>query len=561
MNKLVLLPSAKIVPLELQSEFGPIPSAMIPLDSRPAMHYIFDYYQKSGFELLVAVHEQSEEIYRYCDDHPDVPASIIDVDATNSIGETVLRALESIEKLPDCLVVNFADTCIGDEPPTGDFVCFSKQEDHFRWTTFELDNLSSFVTINERLTEKHLNGLSLNVFVGVFGISDVPLFIELLNSSVIECNKDELDPFYVTVRKYYNALSESQKTFHLVKDWWDFGHLDTYYATKKQISLNCRYFNRVKVDNRRGIIHKTSTNVRKLTDEIKWYLKLPKGLQYMAPRIFDYSLSFDAPYIDLEFYGYPALNDLYLYADYDIGVWTQIFMAIGSTLADMGAYRLVPEEKGELLEAMTEMYEKKTVSRLDSILDDKRFAFFFSDRLTVNGKNVIGLKRALELLPKVIQKIDLYDPKWFSIIHGDLCLSNILYDNRNRIARFIDPRGGFGKYDIYGDPRYDIAKLSHSIEGDYDFLVNGLFDLELIEGDMQLNVHYQDRHKTIKALFREKILGKWEVNYLQMKMIESLLFLSMVPLHADRYLSQQAFICRGLEIFTEIVKQSGMSEV
>jgi hypothetical protein len=35
--------------------------------------------------------------------------------------------------------------------------------------------------------------------------------------------------------------------------------------------------------------------------------------------------------------------------------------------------------------------------------------------------------------------------------------------------------------------------------------------------------------------------------------IESLLFLSMIPLHADRPRSQTAFLARGLELFTDAV--------
>jgi hypothetical protein len=127
-----------------------------------------------------------------------------------------------------------------------------------------------------------------------------------------------------------------------------------------------------------------------------------------------------------------------------------------------------------------------------------------------------------------------------------------LYDQRNRIVRIVDPRGGFGAYDIYGDPRYDIAKLCHSIEGDYDFIVNSLFSLEQADHELNFNVHLQHKHSQIKSLFRKRLLSKWKINYEQIKLIESLLFLSMVPLHADRFNSQLAFISRGLEIFTDV---------
>jgi len=44
-------------------------------------------------------------------------------------------------------------------------------------------------------------------------------------------------------------------------------------------------------------------------------------------------------------------------------------------------------------------------------------------------------------------------------------------------------------------------------------------------------------------------------------LIESLLFLSMVPLHADRPRSQLAFLTRGLELFEEAAGASDYSRI
>ena len=58
-------------------------------------------------------------------------------------------------------------------------------------------------------------------------------------------------------------------------------------------------------------------------------------------------------------------------------------------------------------------------------------------------------------------------PKNFCIIHGDPTFSNTLID-QNLAVWFIDPRGRFGNTAIYGDPRYDWAKLYYSAVGNYD---------------------------------------------------------------------------------------------
>jgi len=84
------------------------------------------------------------------------------------------------------------------------------------------------------------------------------------------------------------------------------------------------------------------------------------------------------------------------------------------------------------------------------------------------------------------------NPIQSAFIHGDLTFSNIL--EKDNDIRFIDPRPIFGLSQLYGDPRYDIAKLRYSING-YEDIRRGistpremveLFDSQ-IEKDYNLN--------------------------------------------------------------------------
>ena len=78
----------------------------------------------------------------------------------------------------------------------------------------------------------------------------------------------------------------------------------------EKIKVEPRSFNFMELDERRGILTKRSTHKDKLQAEIRWYLKLPKELRYLAPRIFDYSLSHDSPFVSMEFYGYRTLHEM-----------------------------------------------------------------------------------------------------------------------------------------------------------------------------------------------------------------------------------------------------------
>lgn len=57
--------------------------------------------------------------------------------------------------------------------------------------------------------------------------------------------------------------------------------------------------------------------------------------------------------------------------------------------------------------------------------------------------------------------------KEYSVIHGDLQMSNSMINPDTLEITLIDPRGYFGKSDTYGLPDYDIAKLYYSLSG-YD---------------------------------------------------------------------------------------------
>jgi len=345
----------------------------------------------------------------------------------------------------------------------------------------------------------------------------------------------------------------AERRLQHVNSWWDLGHLDTYYQTKQTYWINKRFFNELAIQRGRGIIRKESTDQKKLINEIAWYLRLPKDLAYLSPRILDYSLDAFQPWLEMEFYGYPSLNDMYLFGGHDPGVWVQVLTALGDALDSMAAHRLVPSDPAVLKSAMREMYEVKTFARLDPLADDPWLSPFFASQLRINGQMVPGLPAVFEALPRLAERLGLYERDHFTIIHGDFCLSNILFDPRNVVLRVIDPRGSFGAWDIYGDPRYDLAKLSHSIAGDYDLIVNGLVGTEWTPDDFRFRPHVTARHRVVKEIFAQWLAQRYPADRHGIELIESLLFLSMAPLHKDRPDAQRAFLCNGLLKFARIL--------
>jgi hypothetical protein len=556
-DALLLIPSARIVAPELLPEFGAVPSALIPLDGRTALEYIAAAHPQPGTSIRVAGHEAINRLRAFLERRPDLPADLVDVGPTRSLGETILRALGT-EPLPAHLTVHFGDTLVPDDLPTGDAVLYVDQRDIYRWTTFELDADARIRRIVDKEQAKD-GSAPLHVFVGVFGFAEPEQFRTALLRAV-GAPASGIDPFYAALQAYVADRPDRHAIFRPARTWRDLGHLDTYYASKRSHFLGRRYFNDVSVDARRGVIRKTSTQTRKFRDEINWYVRLPRELAYLAPRVIDYRSEGDAPFIELEFYGYPTLNDLFLHGDVSAGVWDQILEALAHVLEAFAAYRLVPSESDALRDAMREMYSVKTRDRLAQLGADAAFEPFLQEQVRINGLTVAGLPVVLAQLDTTAERIGLYHAPHFSLIHGDLCLSNILYDRRHGIVRLIDPRGGFGRFDLYGDPRYDLAKLSHSVLGHYDFIVNGQFSCTASGNDVVLRIHDEPSHRVLRARFVERLLGRDAAHLRQVRLVEALLFLSMIPLHADRPAAQRAFLARGLTLFAAMSRDGTHAE-
>ncbi|BBM87488.1 aminoglycoside phosphotransferase family protein [Candidatus Uabimicrobium amorphum] len=316
--------------------------------------------------------------------------------------------------------------------------------------------------------------------------------------------------------------------------------------------MQSRFFNHIQVKPKKSTVRKSSIDTEKLRQELSWYLKIPKELQSISPKILQYNMDENHSFIDMEFYDHPTLSNMYLYRNYSVETWKKICQEIESTLHKLGKYKLKFVSTQKLIKSMKRMYEKKTYERLKSVLSKEHVALFDTEYLEINNQVCVGLKYVFSMLPKLINESDLYNQNQFSIIHGDFCFGNLLYNFETGIIYMIDPRGKFGDFDIYGDPRYDVAKLLHSIEGEYDVIVNGMFHSCWKDKNFFYNLHTNDYQSMVKNVFNKHFLKKWQTNRLQIKLIESLMFLSMVPLHADSLQAQQIFLARGLQILTQI---------
>lgn len=129
----------------------------------------------------------------------------------------------------------------------------------------------------------------------------------------------------------------------------------------------------------------------------------------------------------------------------------------------------------------------------------KKNCITIDDIWKFNGSNGVSLTTILE--DSISNLPTNTEPQ--SVIHGDFCFSNILYDFRAEEVKTIDPRGMTpnGEQTIYGDIRYDVSKLSHSILGLYDWIIAGYYHMEILDFNITLRLAEENCHKEIQHAF------------------------------------------------------------
>ena len=118
-----------------------------------------------------------------------------------------------------------------------------------------------------------------------------------------------------------------------------------------------------------------------------------------------------------------------------------------------------------------------------------------------------------------IVKVDEYN-----VIHGDPTFSNTLVDKDNQIW-LIDPRGSFGDTKIYGDRRYDWAKLYYSAVGNYDSMNSKKFVVHTRDGKVPEVQLYMDSNGYEE--YADMILERSGMDSREMNLIHASIWLAL----------------------------------
>lgn len=531
------------------------PKALTPINGRPALHFIIseikNIFKDPKIEIIIG--HKGEQIIDFCKKYFE-DTSINFIEQNELLG--LAHAISLCEEKKEPLLVWLGDTIIQKafstsrklsfifnrevktlenslESCKSSFILSTIKDDTERWCCVKenKNKLDFFEKPDSSLGYKE-------AIIGIYFFKNGDKIIKNCKELIKDNTKKINGEFQLSTAM---EMYQEKNKINLVNInevdlfYYDIGSIDNYHITKKKL-LDKRFFNSVYFQDHNSI-SKSSTEPS-LSHQIRWFLDAPPKIKKYCPAIYEYDLI--NPQYEMEYFGFPTLQELFIWDDLHISVWKDIFSKLSSYLEDTrNSIFLNYDNESKIKKHQLDFYYfiiNKTKKRIE------------------NSEHLINTFSEIVLHPCWDGKIkELFlSTSNNSFMHGDLCFSNILYDTNSGILKVIDPRGHWEREngELYvgglGSDIYDMAKLMHSAVYDYDLIKNNIYKRN-------------SKQEQISTMYDEIILGEYDDGNglndkirLVSKCICFHLFVSMIPLHKDNTIHQKRMEEEALKIWSEI---------
>ncbi len=519
--------SGAVVGQELAAEFGPLPPAFLPVGVKRLYELQMAALAGAGPAHLVLPESfvpGEFDLARLA----ELSVEVLPIPDGLRLGEAVVFALNSIGAGAQPAHILHGDTLIAGPPlDRHDVIVGGVQNSAYSWAEIEMQD--------DRIAALHTvaageEGQGRPVAAGYFAFSSSLELVRALTRA--------RGDFIEGINLY---LADHAVSMEPASDWLDFGHVQTFFQSRLAVST-ARAFNSVQINSLTA--YKSSADEAKMQAEADWLRAAPAALQPYCARLVDAGARDGRGFYQTEYEYLPVLAELFVYGAISRRSWLGILASCEDFLRLCAIYR----GPGSADRALRALAADKTAERLEAFA--RATGFDIHKPLSFEGRpapSLVGIAEALAAgLAQDGERAE-------SVMHGDFCFSNILYNARVRRIKAIDPRGSVGEApSLYGDPRYDLAKLSHSIVGRYDQIVAGRCRVSRDGDDYAISFEPLACQPWLEAA-----LADLRVNTIGgadpiVRAVMTGLFLSMLPLHADRPDRQQAFIANALRLYLEL---------
>ncbi len=535
-----LITSAAYISGEFVSEIGLLPPSFLPIGNRCLYEYQVTLAEQLGHsdDIYLSIPESfvlSDYEQRHIKQHQ---VQLIRVPEGLSLGESVLYCLNMTSLADQPLRILHGDTLYRSLPTGEDLLSVSPNTGFYQRAVVSTKSTEHMTTLNEKMA---VDGEE--VISGYFAFSSRQALTQSLTR--------HRGHFIAALNDY--GLNRPLTNVQAM-DWYDFGHINSYFRSRASFTTE-RSFNALQINTR--VVRKTSEHKEKVLGEAHWFQKLPGELQLFTPRLLEMHSTHSRAAYGLEYIYNLPLNDLFVFGRLTKEIWHSIFVSCEDFLHQCAnaANHDVSLEKAQLdLGRLNALYLPKTQARLKALHTDG-----FCDvhaPVVFNGKSCPSPMALAELTGALIPPARTDD---VSIVHGDFCFSNILYDFRTCRIKVLDPRGldSAGEPSLLGDSRYDLAKLYHSVCGLYDLIVAGrLIARRDTDDSLWLTDADSDQHQAINAAFEDVFFAHSKEKLTAVRAITIHLFLSMLPLHNDRPDRQWSMLANAYRLYTSLKETS-----
>ena len=484
------------------------PKALVPVENLPMLFHLFRKYPDKRFVIIA---DYKKEVMReYLSAFADVKYQIVEANGTGTCSG-VKQAMDLIpEKEPFMLV--WSDLILPKQfelpkeyqdgnKPVNDYVGVS-QTFPCRW--MYKDGAFS----EEKSTD--------------YGVAGFFLFTEKEKISAVPQSGELVRWMQQSNLKFESVGLAGTKEFGILEEY------------NKLAREKCRPFNKITVDGDILVKEAVDAQGKKLAKrECAWYEKAKELDIPVLPKIYETSP------LKMEFIKGRNIYE----CNFEIDVKRRILESLVNALKKLHSSETIEADTFSIKEA----YYNKTIARLAAIEDLVPFAK--EKEIVINGKrcrNIYYYKRELE------QKLEqlIYNCDRFAFIHGDCTFSNMMVrDNSEPVL--IDPRGYFGYKELYGDIRYDWAKMYYSIVGNYDQFNLKKFRVEIgevAEEGVHLEIESNGWEDMEKDFFKLTGADPYEI-----KLLHAVIWLSLTTYAWEDYDSICGAFYNGLYYLEDVL--------
>lgn len=477
-----------------------INKAQIPINNRAIISKIIEKFPKE-YEFFIALGYRGEELKQYCElAFPNLNINYIHIDdydhPESGPGTSTLKFKEKLQRP---FYITVADCIIDSDIPHIDGNWLGVQATSYpeKYATLNIDPNDNIISFSE----KSIKGYDY-AFIGIASIWDYEVFWNELEKNM---KNGELVHAFNNLKSYPSFKAKKLK-------WLDTGNLDDLNNTKvyfkdQPLSLSketgeitYKQDRFLKFNPNPNIINNISIRAQKLGG--------------LIPNNFTYTKNFIA-------YDWTPGKTIYSYNS--IKVYKK-FLKFFENVIEKSKVKKITKK------AVENFYIDKTHSRKNLFID-KYGERYWKNSFIINGQKYHSMESTLS-------KIDyspLFDSATYDKFHGDLQFDNIIYNHENGDFIYIDWRESFAESTEEGDIYYDLSKLYGGLLMPYNLMKKEDL-LKYEEGESLINFTYKEEKSLLDfKVYYEKWIKEKGYDLEKIKLITSLIYLNMSPLHDEKF--------------------------